>query len=832
MAVRLHSVKSRSPRQPHLRLARLSLELLEDRSLLDAAAAPELLLTLRNGQIQTAPVAQGVTVDQALAAARARPDVAAAELNQTVSVSVIPNDPNFGTLWGLNNTGQSGGVPDADIDAPEAWDSWTGGTNITVGVIDTGMDYTHPDLYLNVWINQAEIPAAIRSALTDTDGDGLITFWDLNNPVNIGAGKITDLNGNGYIDAGDILKPAAQGGWANGVSDDGDGYVDDLVGWNFVNNTNNPFDDNGHGTHVSGTIGAVGNNGIGVTGINWKTQIAALKFLDSSGSGSTANAVAALNYATAHGIQVTNNSWGGGGFSSALNTAISNAQAHGYIFVAAAGNASSNNDTTANYPSNYPQSNVVAVAATTRTDALASFSNFGATTVDLGAPGSSILSTTPNNTYSIFSGTSMATPHVAGAIALVWSQSQMLTYTQVINRILSNVDPDSALAGRTVTGGRLNVQKALNATPPPADTTGPHVTAATAGAAPVSSVRVTFSESINPSSFTAADVTLTGPGGAVAVTGVTPVAGTGNTQFDITFAVQSTAGVYTFTVGPNVADAAGNLMDQNQNGVNGEATDVYTGSFTVDSGPRQYTATPNAPIRDFTTTTSTITVPDSFTIGDVNVKININHTWDGDLRIRLQGPGGTTFFTLSNRRGGSGDNFTNTVFDDEATVAISAGRAPFTGSFRPETALSGLDGGNAQGTWTLTVFDAAAGDIGTLLNWTLILTPSPGGLSLHDSAAPVAAEAAGGFGGVRLQAPSGLPAASLSSLAAFLAQERTPAVQEVRSAVTRREESRPVTEAAVSRAAREEEAPGGATTSAVRHHTSPVEDETPLVWEV
>src|SRR5262249_34898549 len=152
-----------------------------------------------------------------------------------------------------------------------------------------------------------EIPSAIKAKLTDVDGDGLITFRDLNNGVNQGAGKITDLNADGYIDAGDILKPTSQGGWSDGSDGDGNGYVDDLVGWDFANNDNDPFDDNGHGTHVAGTIGAVGNNGRGVAGINWNVQMAALKFLAADGSGSLSGATAALRYAVAKGIPISNN---------------------------------------------------------------------------------------------------------------------------------------------------------------------------------------------------------------------------------------------------------------------------------------------------------------------------------------------------------------------------------------------------------------------------------------------------------------------------------------------------------------------------------------------
>src|SRR6266540_2288765 len=197
-------------------------------------------------------------------------------------VAILPNDPSFGSQYALNNTGQSGGKVDADLDAPEAWNVTTGSTKNVVAIVDTGIDYRHPELYQNIWINQKEIPSAIRARLVDVDGDGLITFRDLNDARDQGAGKITDLDGDHRITAADILKPVSQGGWADGISNDGDKYVDDLIGWNFVNNTNNPLDDHGHGTHVSGIIGAMGNNGVGVAGLNWNVQLMALKFLGSN----------------------------------------------------------------------------------------------------------------------------------------------------------------------------------------------------------------------------------------------------------------------------------------------------------------------------------------------------------------------------------------------------------------------------------------------------------------------------------------------------------------------------------------------------------------------
>src|SRR5262245_39794568 len=402
MARRSPRSTSRSPR-PFRALLRL--EPLEDRSLLDAGT--QLLVTLATGQIRTVPVPVGGNVAAALADWQARPGVRSVELNQTLTVAMMPNDARFPEQWSLHNTGQSGGKVNADIHAPDAWNTWTGGTNKPVAVIDTGIDYTHPDLYKNIWINQQEIPLSIRANLTDTDGDGLITFWDLNDPVNIGPGKITDLNGNGYIDAGDILKPTAQGGWANGVSDDGDtAHVDDLIGWDFLNNDNDPFDDNGHGTHVAGTIGALGNNGPGVSGVNWKTQMAALKFLGPSGSGSLDLAVSAIRYAVANGIPISNNSWGGATYSQALYDAISEAALAGHVFVAAAGNAGTNNDRAPNYPASFGLPNIVSVGATTRMDTIAPFSNYGLLSVDLAAPGHQLLSTVPGGKYAPNSGTS------------------------------------------------------------------------------------------------------------------------------------------------------------------------------------------------------------------------------------------------------------------------------------------------------------------------------------------------------------------------------------------------------------------------------------------
>lgn len=412
---------------------------------------------------------QGVPEDVAARLLGKLPGVDFAEVNWTVTTQATPNETSFsnGSLWGMEGDAVAPANPYGS-QADEAWAAGaTGSMKVVIGDIDTGIDYAHQDLYLNVWLNQGEIPTAFRSALSDIDGDGLITFRDLNNGAN--SAWVSDFNGNGVIDAGDLLKDAR---WSDKTDQDGNGYVDDLVGWNFVANNNNPFDDNGHGTHTAGTIGAVGGNGLGVVGVNWNVEIMALKFLDAAGSGSTANATLAVNYFTAMAKEAssaaqdfvaTNNSWGGGGSSSALNTAIGNSAKAGLLFVAAAGNSGVNTDSSANYPSNYSTVSsagyeaVVSVAALTSSGTLASFSNYGAQTVDIAAPGQGILSTLPGNSYGTYSGTSMATPHVTGALALYASTHPNATAAELREVLLASAAPTAGLAGKDVTGGRLDI---------------------------------------------------------------------------------------------------------------------------------------------------------------------------------------------------------------------------------------------------------------------------------------------------------------------------------------------------------------------------------------
>jgi len=378
-------------------------------------------LPLIDGAVIELPDAS-IDVRQAAKLWSADPSVLYAEPDYPVHVlETFPNDPSFGDLWGLHNTGQTGGLPDADIDAPEAWDLLTGSSTVVVASIDTGVDYTHPDLAANMWRNMAE------------------------------------YNGTA------------------GVDDDGNGYVDDIYGIDPANGDSDPMDDHGHGTHTSGTIGAVGNNGVGVTGVNWNVQIMALKFLSADGVGYTSDAVTAVEYMTTmkttYGVNLvaSNNSWGGGGYSKALEDAIIASNEAGIMFVAAAGNISNNNDVNPSYPASYEMDGVIAVAATDHNDVLASFSSFGAASVDLGAPGVDILSTLPGSQFGANSGTSMATPHVAGAVALLAAYNPEATLDELKTAILEGADPVPDLAGITLTGGRLNLANSLALISDPGD---------------------------------------------------------------------------------------------------------------------------------------------------------------------------------------------------------------------------------------------------------------------------------------------------------------------------------------------------------------------------
>lgn len=429
------------------------------------------------GTLERVSLGRGITVARAITALSNRPGVVFAEPNWKLSKAAVSNDPSYagGQLWGMYGddlpaaSGGAGTTNQFGSQAEKAWDAGVVGLkSVAVGIVDEGIDVNHPDLKANVWVNPFD-------------------------PV-------------------------------DGVDNDGNGYIDDVNGWDFFNNDNSVFDGtDSHGTHVAGTVGGVGGNGIGVAGVAWNTTLISTKFLG-AGGGYTSGAIKAIDYLTdlktRHGVNVvaSNNSWGGGGYSASLHSAIIRGANAGILFVSAAGNGGSdgvgdNNDVTAYYPANYSTLQatsttkaaayeaVIAVAALNATGGLASFSNYGATTVDIAAPGVGIASTLPGSAYGTYSGTSMATPHVSGAVALYASAHPTATAAQARQAILGSARPTTSLTGKAVTGGRLDVAAALNAIPPVARTLAVSSVSASEAAA-------TFVFTVTLSSASASKVTV------------------------------------------------------------------------------------------------------------------------------------------------------------------------------------------------------------------------------------------------------------------------------------------------------------------------------------
>jgi subtilisin family serine protease len=564
-------------------------------------------------EVELVSLPSGASLDGAIRALEAQPGVAYAEPNWVLTIGNTSDDPIYtnGSLWGMYGDATSP-ANQFGSQAGEAWAAGvTGSKSIYVGVIDEGIDVSHPDLDANVWVNPVE-------------------------PV-------------------------------DGKDNDGNGYIDDVHGWDFHNNDRTVYDGgtgDKHGTHVAGTIGAE-RNGAGVVGTAWDVTLISAKFLGSNG-GYTSNAVKAVNYLTdlktRHGIDIvaSNNSWGGGGYSQSLHDAIIRGAKVDILFIAAAGNNATNNDTTIRYPSAYNTmfgtstqtaalyDAVIAVASTTNTGALSSFSNFGATTVDLGAPGSAINSTLPGNTYGSYNGTSMATPHVAGAAVLLAAGSGNPRGAGLRTAVLAATTPTGTLSGKTVTGGRLDLSGVAAAT-----------TSATQNRAPVAAVSATPSSGVaplavqfssagtsdpdgdtlsyqwnfgngatstaaNPSytytdagTFTAT-LTVTDPGGASASASTTvvvtaPVSATANVSLAKVPGVR--AGTATVTVGANGLPVAGASVSLTWSGV---VRGTVTGSTNSD-GQVSFTSKTATKAGTLTATVSSVTPP-------------ATHTWDGVKR--------------------------------------------------------------------------------------------------------------------------------------------------------------------------------------------------------
>ena len=348
----------------------------------------------------------------------ALPEVEYAEPNMEIFITdavdtsllpVHPADPKFEEQWALSNSGQRGGKQGADISAMLAWATTTGDDDVVVAVLDSGVDYTHEDLAPNMW----------------------------KRPTNVAPYNDAELGG-----------------------------VDDELGFNAIDNASDPMDENGHGTHCAGIIGAEGGNNIGITGVNWKVRIMPLKFMNAGGYGTTKDAIEAINYVINRkkagvNVRIISASWGSTQKSRALEDAIRAAYENDILFVAASGNATTDNDRRPHFPSSYNVPNVVSVAALDRNDQLASFSNYGLKSVAIAAPGKDILSTWLGNAYEEKSGTSMATPVVSGVAALIVAENPRISVDQLRKRLLASVDPLPALKGKITTGGRINAAKAL-----------------------------------------------------------------------------------------------------------------------------------------------------------------------------------------------------------------------------------------------------------------------------------------------------------------------------------------------------------------------------------
>jgi subtilisin family serine protease/subtilisin-like proprotein convertase family protein len=796
-----------------------------------------------------------LTSAQILRAMPNLPGVKRIEPNRMVETTRVPNDPRYSEQYHHDNTGTFLGFLgklDADMDSTEAWDVTIGTRQQVVAVIDTGVQITHPDLAANIYVNPGEIPG-------------------------------------------------------NGIDDDGNGFVDDVNGWDFASNDNNPNDIEGHGTHVAGIIGAVGNNGIGIAGVNWNVSILPVRVLAPSG-GTIEAIVGGIDYVTMlreNGVPIAaaNASYGGpgsrfyedveNGFDAERDAIVRFIQ-EGGTFVAAAGNDSADNDDDiTSFPASYKIPGLISVASTDWDDRMSGFSNYGAETVDLGAPGDEILSTVPTDSYAYMGGTSMASPQVAGAVALLRAVKPTASAVEIRQTLLDSVDPIADLQGKTVSGGRLNIARALEIiglTGPVVRTVLPGPVTGQVDPATNTALRtltIKFNRAIDPTKISTSVVEVrrdgndntfgTGDDALITVTNVAisqsdpremtislnvnilpgqrlaidryrltlrADAGAGEGIFDtdgnflngnsvagtneefffnvvpvsgtyeindtmalatpVDFAASGQARFTGVTMGDGIyagldvdifklnlarggqitaeitakrratgsnLDSYLRLFDANGNQI--AANDQFFGQdsfidYYVSTGGTYYVAVsgygnstynPGAAasgnaqstgLYDLTVTAtlnsddtvsgqteftepmripangtqgvieSTINITDARQIIDANVQVRLRHSFVSDLRVSLISPSGTVV-TLSNRRGGSGQDMTPTLFDDEAPQTIASASAPFAGTFSPDTPLGAIDGQAATGTWRLRIEDLSAGGSGFLDGWRLDL---------------------------------------------------------------------------------------------------------------
>jgi len=587
---------------------------------------------------------------------RKHPAIEHVELDEIITLDepvagTTTNDHLYGLLWGLENTGQdirgTVGTEDADIDADIAWQTTKGTKDIVIGVIDTGVDYTHEDLVNNMWTNIAE------------------------------------LNGE------------------DGVDDDNNGYVDDIHGWDAFGSNGDPMDEGGHGTHVAGTIGAEGNNGVGVAGVNHEVSIVGCRFLGPNG-GSTSGAIECLDYMLAVknsgvNLKATNNSWGGGGYSKELEDAIEAHNEAGILFVAAAGNGAVDNDLGAYYPSGYPNDNVLAVASTTNKDGMSGFSQWGLNTVDLGAPGSDIASTYPaalnggEPGYYYMSGTSMATPHVTGVVGLIASMDEDITVAEMKDVLMNSGDPIDALAGKTVSGKRLNAANAIEMANPvwgynmeSAENTVQVVAGSTANFTIDTSAR---------NEWATGTVDFVTSGDLTATVNPTQISVGQSATVSVSTTAETPFGWYNVMV-------EGETEGQNDN--EGNPIKDRSIAYTVDvlpQGMQEFTFAKNESIAlpdgDPTGIESVISLADDITTIDTKVWVNIPSGDSSDFKIKLTSPSGTTK-TVYNRQASVGEGL---------VAEIDLGRAFY--------------GEMVAGDWTLKVADEVRLDRATFAGWSI-----------------------------------------------------------------------------------------------------------------